>query len=126
MPDKRSRQPTLEPEGNPQYLDLTVEQARALRAEQARLAALCADRYTGAQGRGTLWRDVALGRRVQALRCEMPPARRAASGRGARFTGHGRRARSEHRPTHAPTHPGCRPDRGGGLRPCVPPARTPG
>ena len=52
MPDKRSRQPTLEPEGNPQYLDLTVEQARALRAEQARLGALCADRYTGARAAG--------------------------------------------------------------------------
>jgi hypothetical protein len=52
MPDKRSRQPTLEPEGTPQYLDLTVEQARALRAEQARLAALCADRYTGARAAG--------------------------------------------------------------------------
>jgi hypothetical protein len=52
MPANRSRQPTLEPEGTPQYLDLTVEQARALRAEQARLAALCADRYTGARAAG--------------------------------------------------------------------------
>jgi hypothetical protein len=44
MPDKRSSKPMFEPEGTRRYLHLTVEQARAMRAEQARLAAFCADR----------------------------------------------------------------------------------
>jgi hypothetical protein len=49
MPDKRSSKPIFEPEGTPRYLDLTVDQARAMRAEQARLAAVCADRSTQAR-----------------------------------------------------------------------------
>jgi hypothetical protein len=44
MPDQRSSEPTFEPEGTPHYRHYTVEQARATRAEQARLAAVCADR----------------------------------------------------------------------------------
>jgi hypothetical protein len=49
MPDKHTGNPTFEREGTPHYLHLTVEQARAMRAEQARLAAVCADRYTEAR-----------------------------------------------------------------------------
>jgi hypothetical protein len=44
MPDKLSSKPMVEPEGTPRYRRLTVERARAMRAEQARLAAVCADR----------------------------------------------------------------------------------
>ena len=44
MPDKRSSRPTVAPEETPVYLRHTVEWARAMRAEQARLAALYADR----------------------------------------------------------------------------------
>ena len=44
MPDKRSSKPTVEPEETPLYLRYTVERARAMRAEQARLAAVYADR----------------------------------------------------------------------------------
>jgi hypothetical protein len=44
MPDKRSGKPTVDPEGTPRYRHLTVERARAMRAEQARLAAVYADR----------------------------------------------------------------------------------
>ena len=44
MPDKRSSKPMVEPEETPRYRHLTVERARAMRAEQARLAALYADR----------------------------------------------------------------------------------
>jgi hypothetical protein len=58
MPDKRSGKPMFEPAGTPHYLHLTVEQARAMRAEQARLAAVCADRYT--QARATARRGAAL------------------------------------------------------------------
>jgi hypothetical protein len=49
MPGKRSNKPMFVPEGTPHYLRLTVEQARAMRAEQARLAAVCAERYTEAR-----------------------------------------------------------------------------
>ena len=49
MPDKRSGKPMFEREGTPHYLRLTIEQARAMRAVQARLAAVCADRYTQAR-----------------------------------------------------------------------------
>jgi hypothetical protein len=60
MPVKRSSKPMFEPEGTPHYLHLTVEQARAVRAEPARLAAVCADRYTQARaaaryGAGLHW-----------------------------------------------------------------------
>jgi hypothetical protein len=44
MPDKRRSKPTVEPEETPRYRHLTVERARAMRAEQARLAAVYADR----------------------------------------------------------------------------------
>jgi hypothetical protein len=44
MPDKRSTKPMIEPEETPRYRHLSVERARAMRAEQARLAALYADR----------------------------------------------------------------------------------
>jgi hypothetical protein len=49
MPDKRSSKLMFEREGTSRYLHLTVEQARASRAEQARLAAFCADRYMQAR-----------------------------------------------------------------------------
>jgi hypothetical protein len=49
MAEKHSTKPMFEPEGTPHYLHLTVEQARAMRAEQARLAAVCAERYTRAR-----------------------------------------------------------------------------
>jgi hypothetical protein len=49
MPDKRSSKPTVDPDGTPRYVRYTVEQARAMRAEQARLAAIYADRYTHAR-----------------------------------------------------------------------------
>jgi hypothetical protein len=58
MPDKPSGKPMVEREGTPHYLRLTVEQARAMRAEQARLAAVCANRYT--QARATARRGAAL------------------------------------------------------------------
>jgi hypothetical protein len=44
MPDKRSTKPTVEPAETPRYRHVTVERARAMRAEQARLAAVYADR----------------------------------------------------------------------------------
>jgi hypothetical protein len=46
---KHSSKPMFEPQGPPHYLHLTIEQARAMRAEQARLAAVCANRYTQAR-----------------------------------------------------------------------------
>jgi hypothetical protein len=49
MPDTPSSKLTSEREQTPSYLHLTVEQARASRDEQARLAAFCADRYTQAR-----------------------------------------------------------------------------
>jgi hypothetical protein len=49
MPDTRSSKLMFEREQTPRYLHLTVEQARASRAEQARLAAFCADRYMQAR-----------------------------------------------------------------------------
>ena len=49
MPDKRSRELMFEREETSRYLRLTVEQARTSRAEQARLAAFCADRYMQAR-----------------------------------------------------------------------------
>jgi hypothetical protein len=49
MPDKRSSQTTFEPDGTPRGLHPTVDQMRAMRAEEARLAAVCADRYTQAR-----------------------------------------------------------------------------
>jgi hypothetical protein len=52
MPDERSSQPTFEAEGTPHYLHCTVEQARAMRAQQARLAAMFADRCTDARAAG--------------------------------------------------------------------------
>jgi hypothetical protein len=58
MPDKRSGEPMFEREGTPHYFHLTVEQAHAMRAEQARLAAVCADRYS--QARATDRRGAAL------------------------------------------------------------------
>ncbi len=44
MPDQPRSQPMFEPKGTPHYLHYTVEQARAMRAVQARLAAVFADR----------------------------------------------------------------------------------
>jgi hypothetical protein len=44
MPDKRSSRPRVAPEKAPPYLRYSVERARAMRAEQARLAAVYADR----------------------------------------------------------------------------------
>jgi hypothetical protein len=60
MADKRSGKPMFEREGTPHYLHLTVEQARAMRAEQARLAAVCAGRYiqaraTARHGAASCW-----------------------------------------------------------------------
>jgi hypothetical protein len=52
MPDKRSNNPMFEGEQTSRYLHLTVDQARASRAEQARLAAFCADRYMQARAAG--------------------------------------------------------------------------
>jgi hypothetical protein len=49
MPNTRSSKLMFEREGTPHYLHLTVEQARATREEQARLAAFCADRYMQAR-----------------------------------------------------------------------------
>jgi hypothetical protein len=49
MPDKRFSEPMFEREETSRYLHLTVEQARASRAEQARLAAFCGDRYMQAR-----------------------------------------------------------------------------
>jgi hypothetical protein len=44
MPDKRSSRPMVEREGTPRYRHLAIDRARAMRAEQARLAAVYADR----------------------------------------------------------------------------------
>jgi len=44
MPDKRISKPMVEPAETPRYRHVTVERARAMRAEQAVLAALYADR----------------------------------------------------------------------------------
>ena len=44
MPDNRNSKPMVEREGTPRYRQLTIERARAMRAEQARLAAVYADR----------------------------------------------------------------------------------
>jgi hypothetical protein len=44
MPEKRTIKPMFEPEATPHYLHLTVEQARAMRAEHARWATVYADR----------------------------------------------------------------------------------
>jgi hypothetical protein len=49
MPDTRSSKLMFEREQTPCYLHLTVEQARSSRAEQAGLAAFCADRYMQAR-----------------------------------------------------------------------------
>ncbi len=73
------------------YGDLTVEQARVMRANQARLASLYADRVEQAQAaaesravarwtheyrRSTLTCRL-LGERIRGERCESPPAKRA-------------------------------------------------
>jgi hypothetical protein len=53
MPDKRSGKPMVEPGETPRYRHLTVERARAMRAEQARLAAVYADRCMHARVAGS-------------------------------------------------------------------------
>jgi hypothetical protein len=58
MPDDRRIPPTSEPESTPHYLRCTVEQARAMRADQARLAAVCADRCTHARAAGRYHAEV--------------------------------------------------------------------
>jgi hypothetical protein len=58
MPYTRSSKLMSEREGTPGYLHLTVEEARAARAEQARLTVFCADRYM--QARAAARHDVML------------------------------------------------------------------
>jgi hypothetical protein len=67
MPDKRFSEPMFEREETSRYLHLTVEQARASRAEQARLAAFCADRYM--QARAAARHDTMFRRAGEYRRC---------------------------------------------------------
>jgi hypothetical protein len=52
MQDTRSSKLMSGREGASRYLHLTVEQARVSRADQARLAAFCADQYMQARAAG--------------------------------------------------------------------------
>jgi hypothetical protein len=124
MSDTRSSKLMSEREGAPRYLHLTVEQARAARAEQARLAVFCADRYM--QARAAARHDVMLRwageYRRAATRCR---------GLGERIRGEvsegaeaGTRGRPDRRRTPSATCPKCWPHRGSGLRPCGPPRQT--
>lgn len=110
MPDKRSNQPTFEPDGTPHELHLTVDQMRTIRSEQATLAAVCADRYTEARATasyGAMLRWAAEYRRCAArcrrlgkrIRGEVPGSPAAAAERDPTIVSLARRRRPDAAPT---------------------------